>query len=89
MRARERKAAGMDWTEVLAVDAENERARLAAEILASEAYPSTMEKVRAFVQQGGGSRSPAASSAELAAETVPLSPAVPGAVCVANVPVTP
>jgi hypothetical protein len=56
VRARELKAAGMDWTEVLAVDAENRRARLAAEILASDAYHSTMDKVRAFVQQGGGCR---------------------------------
>jgi hypothetical protein len=56
VRARELKAAGMDWTEVLAVDAENRRARLAAEILASGAYQSTGAMVRAFVQQGGGCR---------------------------------
>jgi hypothetical protein len=56
VRAGELKAAGMDWTEVLAAEAENLRARLAAEILASDAYPSTMDKVRAFVQQGGGCR---------------------------------
>ena len=35
VRARELKAAGMDWTEVLAAEAENKRARLAAELLAS------------------------------------------------------
>ncbi|HLJ96493.1 MAG TPA: hypothetical protein VKU02_25190 [Gemmataceae bacterium] len=56
VRARELKAAGMDWTEVLAIDADNRRARLVAEILGSEVYPSTGEKVRAFVQQGGGCR---------------------------------
>ena len=56
VRARELKAAGMDWTEVLAIDAENRRARLAAEILASEAYPTTGKKAQAFVQQGGGCR---------------------------------
>jgi hypothetical protein len=41
----------MDWTEVLAVDDENLRARLAAEILGSGSYRSTGEMVRAFVQQ--------------------------------------
>jgi hypothetical protein len=46
----------MDWTEVLATDAENVRARLAAEILASAAYRTTRERVRAFVRQGGGCR---------------------------------
>jgi hypothetical protein len=46
----------MDWTEVLAEDAENRRARLAAEILASSSYQSTGEKARAFVQQDGGCR---------------------------------
>ncbi len=57
VRARELKAAGMDWTRVLGAEAENRRARLAAEILASKAYRSTMERVRAFVKQGGGCRS--------------------------------
>jgi hypothetical protein len=56
VRARQLKAAGMDWTEVLAVDAENRRARLAAEILGSDAYASTGEKARAFERQGGGCR---------------------------------
>jgi len=41
VRARELKAAGMDWTEVLAAEAENPRAWLAAELLASAAYGST------------------------------------------------
>ena len=46
----------MDWTEVLDLEADNRRARLAAEILASDVYQSTMDKVRAFVQRGGGCR---------------------------------
>jgi hypothetical protein len=56
VRARELKAAGMDWTEVLAAEGENRRARLAAEILASAAYDSTAARVKAFVAQGGGCR---------------------------------
>jgi len=56
VRARELKAAGMEWTEVLEVEDENERQRIAAEILASAAYRSTGEKVRAFVARGGGCR---------------------------------
>ncbi len=46
----------MDWTEVLAAAAENRRARLAAELLASDAYGSTAAQVKAFVEQGGGCR---------------------------------
>jgi hypothetical protein len=56
VRARELKAAGMDWTDVLVVEAENKRSRLAAELLASDAYGSTAERVKAFVDRGGGSR---------------------------------
>ena len=56
VRARELKAAGMDWTEIVAEDAENRRARLAAEILASGAYKTTGEMERAFVERGGGCR---------------------------------
>ena len=56
VRARELKAAGMDWTDVLAVEAENRRARLAAELLASPAHGSTAARVKAFVEQGGGCR---------------------------------
>jgi hypothetical protein len=55
-RAKELKAAGMDWTEVLAAEAENPRARLAAELLASTTYTSTTARVRAFVERGGGCR---------------------------------
>jgi len=56
VRAKELKAAGMDWTEVLAAEAENPRARLAAELLASAAHGSTAARVKAFVEQGGGCR---------------------------------
>jgi hypothetical protein len=56
VRAKELKAAGMDWTAVLAAEVENPRARLVAELLASAAYASTTERVRAFVEQGGGCR---------------------------------
>src|SRR4051795_6150357 len=41
VRAKELKAARMDWTEVLAAEAENPRARLVSELLASAAYDST------------------------------------------------
>jgi hypothetical protein len=41
---------------VLELEEDNGRARLAAEILASDAYQTTMDKVRAFVQRGGGCR---------------------------------
>src|SRR5208282_6052363 len=54
VRARELKAAGMDWTDVLAAEAENPRARLAAELLASPAHGDTAAQVKAFVEQGGG-----------------------------------
>jgi hypothetical protein len=46
----------MDWTDVLAVEDENPRARLAAELLASNAYGSTAARVKAFVEQEGGCR---------------------------------
>ena len=46
----------MDWTDVLVVEDENRRARLAAELLASAAYGSTAARVKAFVAQGGGCR---------------------------------
>ena len=56
VRAKELKAAGMDWTAVLAAEDENPRARLAAELLASPAYASTAARVKAFVEQRGGCR---------------------------------
>ena len=56
VRAKELKAAGMDWTVTLAVEDENRRARLAAEVLGSDNYASTAERVKAFVEAGGGCR---------------------------------
>jgi hypothetical protein len=56
VRARELKHAGIDFTHVLDPDGENQRARIAAQVLGSSNYPSTREKVAAFVQQGGGCR---------------------------------
>jgi hypothetical protein len=56
VRAKELKSAGMDWTEVLAAEAGNRRARLAAELLASAAHQTTAARVKAFVEQGGGCR---------------------------------
>jgi len=56
VRAKELKAAGMDWTEVLAAEDENPRSRLVTEILASPAYDSTAARVKAFVEQQGGCR---------------------------------
>ncbi|MCI0463671.1 MAG: hypothetical protein L0Z62_42595, partial [Gemmataceae bacterium] len=56
VRARELKAAGMDWTDILAIEAENRRARLAAEILSSRAFQRNRERVEAFIRQGGGCR---------------------------------
>jgi hypothetical protein len=55
-RAKELKAANMDWKVVLSAEEENPRARLAAELLASTDYESTASRVRAFVDQGGGCR---------------------------------
>jgi hypothetical protein len=46
----------MDWTEVLAAEAENPRDRLAAELLASAAYATTAARVQAFAEKGGGCR---------------------------------
>ena len=56
MRAKELKAAGMDWTNVLATGDNNRRADLAARLLESDAFGSTAERVDAFVAQGGGCR---------------------------------
>jgi hypothetical protein len=56
VRAAELKAAGMDWTEVLATEDENPRVRLGGELLPSDAYESTAERVQAFIREGGGCR---------------------------------
>ena len=77
VQAKELKAAGMDWTEVLAAEAKNKRERLAAELLVSPAHGSTAERVKAFVEQGGGCRATFfnyqrkfGGSSEVVAETV-------------------
>jgi hypothetical protein len=56
VRARELKAAGMDWTDILATGDDNRRARLAAELLASDTYDTIEARAAAFVKQGGGCR---------------------------------
>jgi hypothetical protein len=56
VRAKELKAAGMGWTDALAVEDETRRAGITAELLASDAYGSTAERVKALVEQGGGCR---------------------------------
>jgi hypothetical protein len=56
VRARELKAAGMDWTEILEMGEENRRERLVAELLASPAYDSIEARAQAFVKQKGGCR---------------------------------
>jgi hypothetical protein len=56
VRARELKAARMDWTDVLAVGEGNRRADLAARLLESDAYGSNAERVDTFLRQGGGYR---------------------------------
>ena len=56
VRARELKAAGLDWTDILAESDENPRARLAAELMASTSYESVEARAEAFVAQGGGCR---------------------------------
>ena len=64
VRAKELKAAGMDWTEVLAAETENKRARLAAELLASAAHDSTAARVKAFVGAGVGAARRSSTTAE-------------------------
>jgi hypothetical protein len=56
VRAKELKAAGMDWTTVLADEVENPRARLAAALLANSDFTSTAARVQAFIERGGGCR---------------------------------
>jgi len=58
----------MDWTEVLATEAENRRTRLAAELMASAAYSSTAARVKAFVKQGGGCRATSSTTAASSGE---------------------
>jgi len=56
VRAKELKAAGMDWIDILAEGDDNRRARLARELLDSPAYDSMEARAAAFVRQGGGCR---------------------------------
>jgi len=56
VRARELKAAGMDWRDVLATGEGNRRAALAARLLESKEFGNTADRVRAFVAEGGGCR---------------------------------
>jgi hypothetical protein len=56
VRARELKAAGMEWTDIPAEGDDNRRARLARELLESNAYDSIEARAAAFVKQGGGCR---------------------------------
>jgi hypothetical protein len=56
VRARELKAAGMDWTDILAEGDDNRRARMTRELLESTAYASMEARAAAFVKQGGGCR---------------------------------
>ena len=56
VRARELKAAGMEWADILADGDENKRARLTRELLDSSAYDNIEARAEAFVRQGGGCR---------------------------------
>jgi hypothetical protein len=56
LQAAELKAASLDWTEVLAIEPDNPRVRLAAELLASSLHSSSNARARAFVAQGDGCR---------------------------------
>jgi hypothetical protein len=56
VRARELKRAGLMWSEVLETEPENRRAMLVAEILATDDYARTKERVHAFISRGGGCR---------------------------------
>ena len=56
VRARELKAAGMDWTEILADSDDNRRGRLVAELMASDEFGSIEARAAAFVERGGGCR---------------------------------
>ena len=53
VRAKALKAAGMDWMEVLAAEAGNQRERLDDELLASDEHGCTAARVKVFVEQGG------------------------------------
>ena len=56
VRAAMLKAAGMDFTEVLPVPADNPRERLVSELLSERSLPTQEARVREFTARGGGSR---------------------------------
>ena len=58
VRAKELKAAGMDWTEVLAAEAENPALRLVTELLASTEYGSTARGSRRLSRRAEGAGRP-------------------------------
>jgi hypothetical protein len=56
VRGKELKAAGMDWTEILAEGDDNRRARLVRELLDSSEYTTMEARAVAFISRGGGCR---------------------------------
>jgi hypothetical protein len=56
VRARELKAPGMNWKDALEVTEENRREEIASQLLKSDEFGSTAERVEAFIEQGGGCR---------------------------------
>jgi hypothetical protein len=57
IRAAQLKAAGMDWTTVLAGVPKANREALALELIRDQSFTSTNDRAKAFVEKGGGSRS--------------------------------
>jgi len=56
VRARELKAAGMNWKDALEISEKNRREEIASRLLDSDDYGTTAERVEAFIGQGGGCR---------------------------------
>lgn len=56
LRAQELKAARLDWTDVLRMQTENPRERIAAEVMADALHQTTAARVDAFEKLGGGCR---------------------------------
>jgi len=55
-RARELKAAGLDWKRVIPESIDNQRTRLVIELLADENFPTQEARARAFIAKDGGCR---------------------------------
>lgn len=55
-RAKELKAAGLDWRKLIPLMPENARRALAAELLADSAFATQEERAKAFTERGGGCR---------------------------------